>query len=169
VPSIQLRTMASIAAELRLSRASVSRWRGGIEPTGGVEPAPLPRPYERARLGELLHVDSKKVICIERTGQRTTGDPRDVVRRAGWDAAFVAIDDRSWMGFAETSADERKPNAAAFLDRAVRYYRRWAYGYAGSRPTTPRCFARSRSSRLVVAGACPHPHEDVYRTHQRQG
>ena len=54
----------------------------------------------------MLHIDSKKLACIERTGHRVTGNPRDHVRGAGWEAAFVAIDDRSRVAFAEMFADD---------------------------------------------------------------
>jgi len=76
-------TMASIAMELRLSRATVSRVlaRNGLSRLAALDPAPLPRRYERARPGELLHIDSKKLACIERTGHRVTGDPRSCQRR----------------------------------------------------------------------------------------
>jgi len=117
-------TMASIATELRISRATVSRVlaRAGLSRLAALDPAPLPRRYERARPGELLHIDSKKLACIERTGHRITGNPQDHVRGAGWEAAFVAVDDRSRVGFAEMFADERKRSAATFLDHAARYY-----------------------------------------------
>jgi transposase InsO family protein len=117
-------TMSSIAAELRISRATVSRVpvRAGLNRLSALDPAALPRRYERARPGELLHIDSKKLACIKRTGHRVTGDPRDHVRGAGYEAAFVAIDDRSCVAFAEMFADERKRSAAAFLDHAARYY-----------------------------------------------
>jgi transposase InsO family protein len=117
--------MASIAAELRIARATVSRVlaRAGLSRLAALDPAPLPRRYERARPGELLHIDSKKLAFIERTGHRITGDRHDHVRGAGWEAAFVAIDDRSRVGFVEMFADERKRSAAAFLDHAARYYR----------------------------------------------
>ena len=117
-------TMASIAAELQISRATVSRVlaRAGLSRLAALDPAPLPRRYERARPGELLHIDSKKLARIERTGHRVTGNPQDHVRGVGYEAAFVAIDDRSRVGFAEMFADERKPSAAAFLDHAARYY-----------------------------------------------
>jgi transposase InsO family protein len=118
-------TMASIAAELQISRATVSRVlaRAGLSRLAALDPAPLPQRYERARPGELLHIDSKKLARIERIGHRITGDPQDHVRGAGWEATFVAIDDRSRVGFAEMFADERKHSAAAFLDHAARYYR----------------------------------------------
>lgn len=118
-------TMAHIAAQLRISRATVSRVlaRAGMSRLAALDPAPLPRRYERDRPGELLHIDSKKLARIERTGHRITGDRHDHVRGAGWEAAFVAIDDHSRVSFAEMLADERKHSAAAFLDHAARYYR----------------------------------------------
>lgn len=117
-------TMSGIAAELRISRATVSRvlTRAGLNRLSALDPAPLPHRYERARPGELLHIDSKKLACIERIGHRVTGDPRDHVRGVGYEATFVAIDDRSRVAFAEMFADERKRSAAAFLDHAARYY-----------------------------------------------
>jgi transposase InsO family protein len=118
-------TMVHIATELRISRATVSRVlaREGLSRLAALDPAPLPRRYERARPGELLHIDSKKLARIERTGHRITGNPQDHVRGVGYEAAFVAIDDRSRVAFAEMFADERKRSAAAFLDHAAQYYR----------------------------------------------
>lgn len=117
-------SMPSIALELRISRATVSRVlaRAGLSRLSAVEPAPLPRRYERARPGELLHIDSKRLARIEQTGHRITGNPRDHVRGAGYEAAFVAVDDHSRIGFAQMFADESKRSAAAFLDHAARYY-----------------------------------------------
>src|SRR5512134_1120652 len=108
--------MTHIAAELQISRATVARVlaRAGLSRLTALDPAALPRRYERARPGELLHIDSKKLACIERTGHRVTGDPQDHGRGAGWEATFVAIDDHSRVAFAEMFADERKSSAAAF-------------------------------------------------------
>jgi transposase InsO family protein len=118
-------SISSIALERRVSRATVSRVlvRAGLSRLAALDPAPLPRRYERARPGELLHIDSKRLARIERTGHRVTGDPRDHFRGAGYEAAFVAIDDHSRVGFAQLFADERKRSAAAFLEHAARYYR----------------------------------------------
>ena len=118
-------TMANIATQLRISRATVSRVlaRAGLSRLSALDPAPLPRRYEKDRPGELLHIDSKKLARIERTGHRVTGNLQDHVRGAGWEATFVAIDDRSRVAFAEMFADEGKGSAAAFLDHAARYYR----------------------------------------------
>jgi len=118
-------TMAHFATELQISRATVSRVlaRARLSRLTALDPAPLPRHYERARPGDLLYIDSKKLARIERTGHRITGNPQHHVRGVGYEAAFVAIDDRSRVAFAEMFADERKPSAAAFLDHAARYYR----------------------------------------------
>jgi hypothetical protein len=55
----------------------------------------------------LLHIDSKKLACIARTGHRRSARS---CPRAGWGAAFVAIDDHSRVAFGETFSDERKPS-----------------------------------------------------------
>jgi transposase InsO family protein len=117
-------SMPSIALELHVSRATVSRVlaRAGLSRLSALEPAPLPRRYERALPGELLHIDSKRLARIEKTGHRVTGNPRDHSRGAGYEAAFVAIDDHSRVGFAQMFADESKRSAAAFLDHAATYY-----------------------------------------------
>jgi hypothetical protein len=73
--------------------------RMGLSRLAALDPAPLPRPYERARPGELLHIDSKNLARIERTGHRVSGDPRDHVRGAGLEAAFVAIAQASRIHF----------------------------------------------------------------------
>ena len=70
-----------------------------------------------------MHIDNKKLARIEHMGHRITGNPQDHVRGVGYEAAFVAIDDRSRVALAEMLSDERNANAAAFLDHAARYYR----------------------------------------------
>jgi hypothetical protein len=69
-------TMAHIAAELRISRATVSRVlaRVGLSRLAALDPAPLPRRYERARPGELLHMtengpDADFEICTTKTNR----------------------------------------------------------------------------------------------------
>jgi transposase InsO family protein len=118
-------TMASIATELRISRATVSRIlvRAGLNRLSALEPVPLPRRYEWKRPGDLLHLDTKKLARIEQVGHRVTYDPRDSVPGAGWEYAFLAIDDRSRVGVGRMFADERKHSAVTFLEHALAYYR----------------------------------------------
>lgn len=117
-------TMEQIAKELRISRATVSRElaRAGLSRLQSLDPAPPPARYERESPGELLHIDTKKLGRIEKVGHRITGDRRDSCNNAGWEFAFVCIDDRSRVSFAQMAADERKRTASQFLRNTVAYY-----------------------------------------------
>ena len=109
----------------------------------GLEPAVR---YERARPGELIHVDVKKLGRIQGgAGKRITGGhtrhrprlaDRDGVRRGtkGWDAVHVAIDDATRLAYAEVLPDEKATTAVAFLSRAIAFYQR--HGIAVQRVLT---------------------------------
>ena len=101
----------------------------------GLEPA---RRYERERPGELIHVDVKKLgRIVGGAGHRVTG-PRarryaagsftDAAGRrrskTGWEYVHIAIDDATRLAYAEVLTDERATTAAAFLRRALAFYRR---------------------------------------------
>lgn len=117
-------TLATIARELGVSRATVARVcaRAGLSRLSRLEPAGAVRRYERAEPGELLHLDVKKLGRITRIGHRITGDRRDTVPGAGWEYVHVAIDDTSRVAYAQVLPDERGESAAAFLRAAVAYY-----------------------------------------------
>jgi transposase InsO family protein/transposase-like protein len=99
----------------------------------GLEPA---QRYERARPGELIHIDVKKLGRIERgAGKRIfggsshyTGSYTDAAgrrrRRAGWDFVHIAIDDATRLAYAEVLSDETPATAVGFLRRAIAFYRR---------------------------------------------
>jgi transposase InsO family protein len=100
----------------------------------GQEP---PQRYERARPGELIHIDVKKLGRITGgAGKRITGgqgrNPRRQrtdaagVRRntRGWEAVHVAIDDATRLAYVEVLADEKATTAIAFLRRAVAFFKR---------------------------------------------
>jgi transposase len=79
--------------------------------------------YERARPGELVHVDIKKLGRFWTLGKRVLGDP--VGHRsphAGWQYLHLAIDDHSRLAYAELLASESPADCAAFLRRAVACY-----------------------------------------------
>lgn len=90
----------------------------------------LPRPargpvrrYERARPGELLHVDIKRLGRFWTVGKRILGpEVGNRSRRAGWQYLHVAIDDHSRLAYAELRASESPADCAAFLRRAVGWY-----------------------------------------------
>ena len=130
-------TAAEIAETLAmpLSTVSVVLRRNGVGKLGriGLEE---PQRYERSRPGELVHLDVKKLGRIKGgAGWRVRGGPQhynatytDAAGRrrnsVGWEYVHVAIDDYSRLAYAEVLLDEKASTAAAFLRRAVAYYRR---------------------------------------------
>jgi transposase InsO family protein len=131
-------------------RPLVGRWWGGREsgtPSSGIlkriglgrlgrlglEPAER---YERARPGELIQIDVKKLGRIQGgAGKRITRTRRNpqprrrdrsgVDRRiVGWDAVHVAVDDATRLAYVEVLADEKAKTAVAFLRRAIAFYER---------------------------------------------
>ena len=117
-------TMAAIAEQLAVSRATVSRVlaRVGLSRLAALDPVALPRRYERQRPGELLHLDTKKLGRIQGAGHRIHGDRTRRARGAGWEYAYVAIDDHSRLGFAQLLPAENGLNATQFLKQALAYY-----------------------------------------------
>ena len=123
----QRRTQFHIAAELGLSKATVSRILGrrGLSLLSSLEPAePRPR-YERAAPGEIIHIDIKKLGKFSRIGHRITGDRhgQSNTRGIGWEFVHVAIDDHSRVARIDIFPDEKKQSAVAFLKATVAYYR----------------------------------------------
>jgi transposase InsO family protein len=97
----------------------------------GLEPA---QRYERARPGELIHIDVKKLGRIQGgAGKRIfggsshyTGSFTDAAgrirRKAGWDFVHIAIDDATRLAYAEVLTDEKAHTAVAFLSRAIAFF-----------------------------------------------
>jgi len=115
-----LSTVSGILSRLGLGRLG----RIGLEP--GIR-------YERSRPGELVHLDVKKLGRIAGAGHRVTGDRSSQNKRhhrrasgqLGWEFVHIAVDDHSRLAYAEVLPDEKAITAAAFLRRAVRFYRRY--------------------------------------------
>ncbi len=122
--------------EMPLSTVSGILARIGMGKLGrlGLEPA---QRYERARPGELIHIDVKKLGRIKggagkrvRDGQRRHYNPtitdRDGHRRntVGWDFVHIAIDDATRLAYAEVLSDEKATTAVAFLRRALAFFAR---------------------------------------------
>ncbi len=122
----QRRTGKQIAADLAISPATVSRIlkRLGLNRIAALEPAEPVRRYERARPGEMIHIDIKKLGRFNTVGHRITGDPSPPYksRGAGWEFVHVAIDDHSRIAFAKVMPNERKRSATDFLKAALAYY-----------------------------------------------
>ena len=98
---------------------------------GRREPPEPPNRYERARPGELIHVDVKKLGVINGAGHRVNGRraSQNVTRRGrrqgkapGWEFVHVCVDDATRLAYVEVLANEQGPTAAGFLRRAVAFY-----------------------------------------------
>jgi transposase InsO family protein len=118
------RTMLSIAAEVGVSLATVSRLlrARGLSRLSALEPAPAIVRYERAKPGELIHIDTKKLGRIVRPSHRVTGNRRDAVDGAGWEFLHLAVDDHSRLAYTEVLDSEGKQAATAFLLRALIWF-----------------------------------------------
>ena len=122
----QRHTGKQIAAELGISPATVSRIlkRLGLNRINALEPAEPVHRYERAKPGEMIHIDIKKLGRFNKVGHRITGDRtgQSSGRGVGWEYVHVAIDDHSRVAFAKIMPNEKKRSATAFLKAAVAYY-----------------------------------------------
>jgi transposase InsO family protein len=131
-------TGVQIAAAFAMPETTVSGilTRIGLGRLGrlGLEPA---RRYERARPGELVHIDVKKLGRIEGgAGKRVSGggrshhhrtftDPAGKRRKTvGWEFVHVCVDDATRLAYVEVLCDERATSAVGFLRRALAFYRR---------------------------------------------
>jgi transposase InsO family protein len=129
-------TGAEIAEALDMALSTVSGilTRIGMGKLGrlGLEPA---QRYERARAGELVHIDVKKLGRIhDGYGKRVTGNGRrhNHARRTdaaghrhlqvGWEFVHVCIDDCTRLAYVEVLDDERKETVTAFLQRTVAWF-----------------------------------------------
>jgi transposase InsO family protein len=119
-------TGEEIAERLRLPRSTVASHlrRLGLGRLAALEPSAPARRYNRARAGELVHLDVKKLARFRRIGHRITGDRRGQSEGAGWEFAHVAVDDASRLAYVELLPDEKRQSVTGFLVRALRWFRR---------------------------------------------
>jgi transposase InsO family protein len=147
----QRRTCAEIAGVVGVSRATVARIvrRCGWSRLHVLERSATSRRYERARTGELVHLDIKKLARIVRPGHRVTGDRRDSVEGAGWEFAHMAVDDASRFALGEMLPDECAGTAIGMLRRTVRGLRRLGVHVAAVMTDNGSCYKSHR-----FAAAC---------------
>lgn len=112
--------------------------------------------YERARPGELVHMDVKKLGKIPdgggwRAHGRAKGN-RDRKTKTGYDYVHSLVDDHSRLAYSEILPDEKGETCAAFLTRAAAYFA--AKGIAGiERVMTDNAFAYRHSAAMKSACA----------------
>jgi transposase InsO family protein len=136
----------------------------------------LIRRYERARPGELLHVDVKKLGAIRPGGgwrvhgrgsaQEAHSRTEQLAgRRVGYDYVHCAIDDHTRLAYAEIHPDENAATCAAFLRSAAAWFASTGITRI-ERVLTDNAFAyrRSRAWRDALAGLGAQPrHTRPYR------
>lgn len=126
----QRRSSLYIAQQLALPLSTVVlvQRRLGLNRLSRLDPPqPIVR-YERARPGELLHLDVKKLGRIGARGERgrlMANQRHRGYRQAGlgWEFLHVAIDDFSRVSYAELLPNEKQGCATAFLARAAAWFR----------------------------------------------
>ena len=118
-------TCGQIAAALELSAATVARVlrRCGLSRRGRLTAPPVAQRYEHAAVGDLLHLDSKKLGRIRGLGHRVTGQRFHRFSGAGWEYLHVAVDDHSRVAYVELLPDEGQATARRFLRGALRWFR----------------------------------------------
>jgi hypothetical protein len=148
--------------EIASSPVSAVLDRIGLGKLSRLEPPEPPNRYERANPGELIHIDVKKLVRIER-GKRTSQ-----ARGAGWERVHVCVDDATRLAYVEVLSDEKSRTAIGFLKRALAFYAAHGKGREGE-PTTaglplgrPRTCLPGPWGFATSAAALP-------AAHQRQG
>jgi transposase InsO family protein len=133
-------TAAEIAETMGMALSTVSGILtcSGMGKLGrlGLEPA---QRYERARPGELIHIDVKKLGRIQDGyGKRITGSHRRHNHRrltdaegrrhlqVGWEYVHIAIDDATRLAYVEVLSDEKASTAVGFLRRALQHFASYA-------------------------------------------
>jgi transposase InsO family protein len=127
-----------------LKRAGISR-----PPRALREPA---NRYEWPCPGDLLHMDTSEYVRFQRPGHRVTGDRSSQQRHHhdGVDFVHAIIDDHSRLAYAEIHPDQQATTAAAFLERALRFYQ--SHGIVAKRLMTDNAwiYVRSRAMQQLL-------------------
>jgi transposase InsO family protein len=123
-----LRRLRMTAAEIAevigmpLSTVSAVLARIGLGKLSRLEPPEPANRYEKQAPGELVHIDVKKLVRIERAGHRVTGNRRGSRKGIGWEYVHVCVDDATRLAYVEVLPDEKAVTAIGFLRRAVAHY-----------------------------------------------
>ena len=82
--------------------------------------------YEKARPGEMIHIDIKTLGRIDGVGHRITGQHalHHRARGIGYEHLHVAIDDASRLAYVELLPSLGREDATGFFNRALAWYER---------------------------------------------
>jgi transposase InsO family protein len=126
-----LRRLRMTAAEIAevigmpLSTVSAVLTRIGLGKLSRLEAVEPANRYEKQLPGELVHIDVKKLVRIEKAGHRVSGNRRGSRKGAGWEYVHVCVDDATRLAYVEVLPDEKAATAVGFLRRAVAHYAVW--------------------------------------------
>ena len=121
-------TAKRIAESLRMALSTVSAVlkRIGLGRLAFLEPPEPPNRYCRRHPGELIHIDVKKLGRFNVPGHRVTGrgpgHHGNRMKRVGWEAVHVCVDDTTRLAYVEILDDETAPLSVGFLARAVAWF-----------------------------------------------
>ncbi|WP_053705799.1 IS481 family transposase [Streptomyces sp. WM6373] len=155
-----------------LTRHGLNRLAWLDRPTG--QPV---RRYERARPGELVHVDIKKLgripdggghkVMDRRTAMdnkiATTGERKSSKPVIGYSYVHSAVDDHSRLAYSEVLTDERKETAAGFWQRANAFFA--AHGITVERVLTDNgsCYKSKLFTQTLTTAGISHQKIRPYR------
>jgi transposase len=122
----QRATAWEISRRIGIPRSTVTRvlFRAGLNRVSRLDPPPVVQRYEWPEAGDLLHLDIKPLSRIRGVGHRIHGDLSVKHRGVGYEYVHVAIDDATRLAYVEVRRSQRRRACAAFLQQALRWFRR---------------------------------------------
>ena len=119
-------TAWQISAALHVPRSTVTRvlQRAGLNRVALLAPPGPVQRYEWPHVGDLLHLDLKRLGRVAGIGHRIHGDRRRRARKVGWEYLHVAIDDATRLTYAEVLPAGDAPACASFLRRTLAWFQR---------------------------------------------
>ncbi len=108
-----------------------------------------PQRYEHRAPGDLFHIDAKKLARIEAVGHRIHGDRSRRRYGAGWEVAFVCVDDHTRLAYAEILPSESGRYATAFFRRALRWFESLGIRCKRLLTDNAKCYAESRAFKAL--------------------
>jgi len=136
--------------------------------------------YERARPGELVHMDVKKIGRIpdgggwRAYGKGTANSSAHKKARIGFDFVHSLVDDHSRLAYSEILLDEKAPTCTQFLSRAAEHFathginridavmtdNHWSYTRNG---TLPALLQQLGAKHVLIRPHCPWQNGKVER------
>lgn len=113
----------AFSLSLPISSVTLEIRRLGLNRLSRLEPKPAIIRYEHESVGDMIHLDIKKLGKTDGVGHRITGDRSKPRRKPGWEYLHVCVDDHSRLAYTEMLPDEKATSATCFLIRAAGWFR----------------------------------------------